>query len=214
MKKLTWYEVFQTFMEPIFSKEEYDMYLEIAKEDLGFYGPYIKSRARIIDLGCGLGCTSIPLVYYGYNVTGLDIEAECIRTAKINAENCGTHPKFICGDIMNINKLFEPDSFDACISGGVLEHFEKGVIRDLVRKQLILAPVVLADMPVKTKVTLSKYGIIDPAIEWHVDAKGIFRNFWDEKTWVEDILKGFNVVAFETKRSRWGFDELYLVIKR
>ena len=72
-------------------------------------------------------------------------------------------------------------------------------------------------MPVKTEATLSAYGVRDQDAERNVDSDGIYRNFWDERTWVDDVLHGFHVVEHRVDRAPptiGGFDELTVVIDR
>ena len=83
--------------------------------------------------------------------------------------------------------------------------------------QLKLAPVVLADMPVKTRATMMHYGFTKENALDNIGKDGIYRNFWSEEEWVKNILKGFNVADHMVKRiheSLGSFDELFVVIKR
>ena len=48
MKK-TWYEIFSGFTNPIFTKDDFNLYNEIAKEDLKFYGIHLKNNAKIFE---------------------------------------------------------------------------------------------------------------------------------------------------------------------
>ncbi|WP_313333199.1 class I SAM-dependent methyltransferase [Sphingobium yanoikuyae] len=79
--------------------------------------------ARILDLGCGGGWTSIFLARHGYEVVGQDIAADMIELARENAGlyRVGDHLQFICGDFESLD--FQ-DHFDAAIFFDSLHHAE------------------------------------------------------------------------------------------
>lgn len=217
MKKNLWFKAFSEWMNPVFTKEDFKAYKEMAVKDLEVHGKYIKKGNRILDLGCGIACTAVSLSSLGYKMVGIDNERKVVEAARQNAKNFGGDIEIIEGDIFNLDKIFKPNSFNACISGGLLEHFDKDDIRKLVKLQLKLAPVVLADMPVKTKATIKHYGFTEKNAVGNVAPNGIYRNFWSEKEWINDIFKGFNIVEHLVKRihpSIGNFDELFVVIKR
>src|SRR3989338_765905 len=217
MAKKTWYDFFSERANPMFTRKEFQEYREMAKNDLKIYGKYLKKGARILDIGCGIGCTAVSLSALGYKVTGVDNDRKVVEAAKQNGKNFGKGIKILYGDIFDIGKIFKEDSFDACISGGGLEHFTEKQIRNIVKLQLKLAPTVLADMPVKTKATLKHYGITEKNNANNVSPDGIYRNLWTEDYWVNHVLKGFDVFYHVVKRSHpsiGNFDILFVGIKR
>ena len=136
--------------------------------------------------------------------TGIDNDLKVVEVARANAEKFGKDIQIIHGNIFDIDKMFEPDSFDACMSGGLLEHFSETRIRELVRKQLVVAPKLIASMPIASY----------PGEKWD---DGIYRNLWDEKYWLDEILTEFKVVHHSTAKASeaiGGFLELEIVIER
>lgn len=214
MVKETWFEIFSKFTNPIFTKKDFQLYKKLAVKDLKFYGKYVERCARILDIGCGIGCTAVPLSVLGYKIVGIDNDKKTVEAARQNAKSFGDDIKILYGDAFDMNKLFRKDSFDACISGGLLEHFDEDKIRKLVRLQLKLAPTVLADMPVKTKATMKHYEFTEENAIGNISPNGVYRNFWSEDYWVNTVFKNFKVIVHITHQSIWGFDELYVVIKR
>jgi len=215
MTERSWFDAFP--MNPIFSKEQFESYRKVTEANRGFYDRQLGKRARILELGCGLGVSWIPLSTLGFRVVGLDNDPRVVEAARQNAKNFGLDCEITWGDVFDIVDRFGRDSFDACESGGLLEHFSRGQIRTLVGDQLQVAPRVIANMPVKTEATLRAYGIRDQQVEGNVDRNGISRNFWDPTTWVQDVLHGFHITEHFVEKAPptiGEFDELTVVIDR
>lgn len=71
----------------------------------------------IVDLGCGGGLISIPLLDAGARVTGVDLSAKSIEEVKKKSNGRGT---FINGDIRTIN--LPDESADYIILADVIDH--------------------------------------------------------------------------------------------
>jgi 2-polyprenyl-3-methyl-5-hydroxy-6-metoxy-1,4-benzoquinol methylase len=212
-----WYDVLSRHVNPVFTKEDFKKHKAGVLKDLKRYQKYLPKGATILDAGCGLGTTAVPMSALGYKVTGIDIDKRVLQAAKQNAINFGRDIKIIEGDIFNLNKMFGKNSFDACISSGVLEHFKKGDIRKLMKMQLWIAPLVIASMPVKTERTMKSFGFTEETALNNLSEYGIYRNFWSGKEWVYDVLKGFNLAdnfVLPADRLIGRFDMLHVIIKR
>ncbi|MCO6430410.1 MAG: 3-demethylubiquinone-9 3-O-methyltransferase [Deltaproteobacteria bacterium] len=86
--------------------------LSLIKEFLGNL-----SGQRVLDLGCGGGLLSVPLIEQGAFVTGIDISPSSIEVCRKKAGNRG---RFICGDIRTAS--WAPESFDVAVIADVLDH--------------------------------------------------------------------------------------------
>lgn len=88
---------------------------------------------KILDTGCGGGLVCESLARLGADVTGLDIDADLIATARAHAETQNLPISYICGDIHELisKGRLEPESFDAVLCLEVLEHLKTP--RDFVR---------------------------------------------------------------------------------
>jgi 2-polyprenyl-3-methyl-5-hydroxy-6-metoxy-1,4-benzoquinol methylase len=83
---------------------------------------------KILEIGCGLGYTSLSLSKLGHNVVGLDISGESIDNAKRRFQ----HDKltFICGDYRDFNFA----EFDLIVSTELIEHLDSVSLGDFLRK--------------------------------------------------------------------------------
>ncbi|MBW2991096.1 class I SAM-dependent methyltransferase [Candidatus Woesearchaeota archaeon] len=201
-------------MNVVFTQEDFNKYNEMVKQDLSFYQKYLKPGARILDIGCGLGCTAVPLSALGYEVVGIDNDKKVVEAAQENAKNFGRKMDVVYGDIFEIDKKFGKDSFDACISGGVLEHFPQEQIREIMDKQLHVAPLVIAGIPIATKEDVKdEY----KDYEKRICLDGIYRNMWTPDHWINQVFKDYNILEHRVGKASeaiGGFNEIFVVMGR
>lgn len=93
-------------------------YCEIAEEGLWpsedvLIEKYFPEGARVLDLGCGTGRTTIPLYKKGYNVIGVDITPEMIENARKIADEHNLDIDYRIGDATDLD--FKSDSFDCVL---------------------------------------------------------------------------------------------------
>lgn len=125
--------------------DERSLFVEPGKEpitqrqlNLYYYFLFIKDilqkndSHRILEMGCGRGTMALYLTkYLGFNLTLLDYAAEAIDLARtLFAEN-NCQAEFVIGDALQTN--FPDESFDAIVSIGLAEHFDK--VDELLREQ-------------------------------------------------------------------------------
>src|SRR3989338_2594436 len=109
-----------------------EVYNKIAE---GFYNlrqqpitPEIKKLAeewkpgKLLDIGCGIGNSTLPFAKNGFDCTGIDISPKMLGLAKKYSEKHGAKIKFKVGNILSI-PLTEND-FDFVISIAVLHHLD------------------------------------------------------------------------------------------
>jgi len=91
-------------------------------------------RSRVLEAGCGLGLWARALASEGHDVVGLDVSVPTLRRLHAAAPGlalCG-------GDVLAYP--FGDGRFDACLSFGVVEHFEQGPNSALSELRRILRP--------------------------------------------------------------------------
>jgi 2-polyprenyl-6-hydroxyphenyl methylase/3-demethylubiquinone-9 3-methyltransferase len=72
---------------------------------------------KILDLGCGGGLLSVPLIEQEALVTGVDLSGASIAQAALHAHGRGT---FIVGDARTV--ILEPHNFDVVLLADVVDH--------------------------------------------------------------------------------------------
>ncbi len=78
--------------------------------------------AKILEIGCGTGASTVALAEQGANVVGLDISAAGLASARDRCEAYGLHPKFVQANATSISSLFADETFDAVLFFAVVEH--------------------------------------------------------------------------------------------
>ena len=81
---------------------------------------------RILDVGCSEGVLEILLAREGFNITGVDINAEALAFARDllarEPEEVRSRVRFLHGDLAQARLL--DDRFDTLVMGEILEHLE------------------------------------------------------------------------------------------
>lgn len=212
----TWFDKLGKSVNVVFTEEDFRDYSEMIKEGLPVYRKYLVEGARILELGCGLGCGSVPLSNEGFRVVAIDNDPQVVEVAIQNGKNFGGTIEFRLMNVFDIDEEFAEDSFDACTHGGLLEHFSKEGIRLLVDKQFHVAPLIICSMPVRTDRTLEHYKVKEVENK-EICIDGIKRNLWTQEQWLNDVLEGYDVAESRITRCSpkiGDFDELFLVLNR
>lgn len=132
---------------------------------------------KILDVGCGTGLASEPLIENGYDVTGIDPSQRMLEIAKTNFPDA----TWVVGVAEKLP--FADDQFDAAISAQAFHHMRQAAalaeLRRVVRRGGIIAiwwKSLLGDDPVKQlRDSASRdVGVEPPPITW----RGSFKEFY------------------------------------
>ena len=76
---------------------------------------------KVIDIGCGPGHDAYYFSELGFDVTGIDYSVEMIKQAKL-LKQVSNSPTFLVADILDLNQLFQANSFDGAWAAASLFH--------------------------------------------------------------------------------------------
>lgn len=105
-----------------------------------FKSSILKNKAnkrKVLDIGCGVGAIDFFLANKGFNVTGIDISHQAIKSAQATAKNVGlsNKTKFFQGDLGKMS--FNEEKFNVIICSEVLEHLQEDFAMLVKIKQLL-----------------------------------------------------------------------------
>lgn len=78
--------------------------------------------SRILEVGCGTGCSTIALVEQGAAVVGIDPDADAVAVAVDRCRVYGVEAEFHCINSADMSQMFGRGRFDSIIFFASLEH--------------------------------------------------------------------------------------------
>src|SRR6202011_2171032 len=78
--------------------------------------------ARVLEIGCGTGASTLALAERGAKVTAIDIRADSLRVAEDRCKAYGYTASFVNANAAEVKKHFSSEKFDLIIFFAVLEH--------------------------------------------------------------------------------------------
>jgi SAM-dependent methyltransferase len=92
-----------------------------------FYLPFLADRARVLDLGCGMGGFVKLLRTQGIDGYGVDSDPQCIAEARAH------HLPVVEADVIDYLRTLEPASLDAIFSAHMVEHMPYAVVLETIQ---------------------------------------------------------------------------------
>src|SRR5258708_3758153 len=83
---------------------------------------YPLAGARVLEIGCGTGASTLALAERGAQVTAIDLRADSMQVAMDRCEVYGYAVNFVIANAAEVKKHFSPEKFDLIIFFAVLEH--------------------------------------------------------------------------------------------
>ena len=96
-----------------------------------------------------------------------------------------------------------------------MEHFTRQDLEELIKKQFMISPLIIAMVPIATPETLKSFKAQENP-EGHIDENGIYRNFWTSKFWEEEIFKDYQILEkrFSTNHASFGQVDMVTFVVR
>jgi len=114
----------------------YDYIFPLKEGKLKFMMDNIPDDGKVLDLATGTGNYAIALAKEGYQVSALDLSGEMVNLAKEKAYEEQVKIDFRVDDMLNLDRLYQPKSFDliSCIGNSLVHLDNQEKIRELLNK--------------------------------------------------------------------------------
>jgi SAM-dependent methyltransferase len=93
------------------------------------------AQTRIMEFGCNFGAGAVTAAMLGMRVTALDVDADLVRIARLNAERYGVADRIEFRHVHDTRTLpFEAEAFDLVICCSVLEYVDANALAGVQRE--------------------------------------------------------------------------------
>lgn len=149
---------------------------------LDYLRPYLPESGTVIELGAGSGrfITRISIENPQYQIIGLDYVKESTKIIQSNILKFNLNGTAIYADIFHLP--FKDNSFEAIMSGGLLEHFNEKEIDNVIKE---MKRVLKQNGLFYAEIVPKKFSLCRPVILHDI---GGYENSFNKKQW-EYILK-------------------------
>lgn len=124
-----WEEIFRTHEWGKYPPEELIRF--IARN---YYQAPDRSAVRVLEVGCGAGANVWYLAREGFSATGVDGAATAIERARRRMAAEGLAADLQVGDIVHLDRMFAPASFDAVIDVACLWCNRRAAVESMVKQ--------------------------------------------------------------------------------
>lgn len=116
--------------------EYYDAIFPTGEAQLALLTKKFAGKNRILDLASGTGNYAIALAQQGYQVWGIDLNANMIAQAQAKGENKDLPVEFLVADMQECDNFFPPKYFGGvfCIGNSLVHLPDKSAVFNLIKK--------------------------------------------------------------------------------
>jgi 2-polyprenyl-3-methyl-5-hydroxy-6-metoxy-1,4-benzoquinol methylase len=113
--------------EPTYHADAHEHLLARTESDRRLIVPWLDAACcldglRILEVGCGTGCSTVVLAEQGALVTGIDVDADALRVAHDRCRLYGLHARLLELNAVEAARHFRTGDFDLIIFFACLEH--------------------------------------------------------------------------------------------
>lgn len=115
------------YSQPAYQADVHEHMLARTESDRRLIVPWLDAACgldglRILEVGCGTGCSTVALAEQGALVTGIDIDSDAIRVARDRCRLYGLRAELHALNAVEAARRFRKDEFDLIIFFACLEH--------------------------------------------------------------------------------------------
>lgn len=122
----------------------------------------IPTGAVVLEYGCGTGSAAFDLAARGVDVTGIDISAVAVESARTEAGARGVDPRFVVGDAHALDAA--DDTYDVVCGSGILHHLDLAVALPEVARVLRPGGTALFCEPLGTNPLINLFRRLTPSL--------------------------------------------------
>lgn len=161
----------------------------------------LKTKGKLLDVGCGQGRNAIPLAQLGFDVCGIDHSHVGIEQMQASAKLMGVN---LISEVTDIYRYNHFDQFDIILFDSMF-HFMKndrlkelGLVQQVAISLKVNGILVFCIQDVGTKVETLKSGLCEVNLcEWKADVS--FKYQWGTKNSSHSSMTDYRLIAVQKK---------------
>lgn len=188
----------RTFSHILAWEEEHRQNIWKGPYSLDYFHRYAPSSGIILDIGCGIGRYTIPLVMQGYDVVGMDVSLVALSELNKAKRRRSIGMELVAADTYHIP--FKDNTFNGMVCFGVLQHLLETERRvALAEFNRILVPGGILVLEVLGREDMRIGGLEVEPFTYGRDTGTVYHYF--TITELSGLLRDFDVLDIEEKKT-------------